>query len=1029
MESFVRRRYPKRSIANLAIDAFTFWFSYYAAPIAICLFSVLVVLLPDRAIELGNPAPLWMHVLSDADGRLNALDAFKTLAMQPLQQHYSTHLSEKPVWFMVEAPRGVRSDRSSSSTSIPSMSILLPSKHIRRIACFDDPTSSEIGSVSSAGGAAGSLTHSGSGIAVDAGRRERLVCRAVFSGPAVFSAFLVSPAELKGINDSYHRRAGLLEGGLATLATFVLITAIINRDWVYVLFATWLFGNLRLGAISMGWDDQWFGFAIPDQWVSLIRKITVPVYYILTYALFQALFKADLKRVGHERLLRVVQWLGALLLVASVVLSVPRFLPFMWITVSIGIAVIIFILARLLVVAPSRTVIWYSGALAVALTATFGEVASAVLEKTSVFPTLNSVTAALASSLMAALAIAEQIRAERSERLRAQAALSKAYDFSPVGLFTLAADGRFVRHNPALEAMLGMGRNDMNRHWDDYFPAGSWQTIYRQAVESGAVEIELSRRVGLSNSDRSQPLEGHSIASSGGLTIREDVAAMSATDDDGALHQHLLIKAAYSGAHLEGSVQDITERQQAIQTLSFLAEHDPLTGALNRRGIDTHIADAMAAGDCVLAPIIIAYLDLDRFKLINDLFGHQIGDEVLKQVCRRIETRVPPSGAVCRVGGDEFIILMRNTPLSSATPICEAIVDAIGEEPYQIGTRAFQVHASLGVVEAPAGMPPQEIISAADSACREAKQNGNGRIVVYKNDACMFEEHARDLSLMQRFNGGELPFAGLYLEMQPIMSIRAPYESLDFEVLLRMRGSDGAIIPPSKVISAAEANGSISSVDKWVMEKTLHWIESNRAMLPRTTYVSVNVSGASLNDERFVTEVGQLFRRYRQVVPLICIEITEGVALHDLSNTRRLIDSAQRLGAKVALDDFGAGYTSFPYLRDLPADALKIDGGFVREIHRNPANAAIVEAAIGLARNLGMQSIAEWVEDARTLELLQTMRVDYVQGFAIARPQSPEALLAATSAADFIEDPEILELIGPRPTYESRADRSPESMH
>lgn len=1029
MESFVRRRYPERSLANLAIDAFTFWFSYYAAPIAICLVSVLVLLLPDRALEIRNHAPLWMHVLSDTGGRLNALDAFKALAMQPLQQRYSTHLSEKPIWFMVEAPHAAGVDGSARPTSMPSMSVLLPSKHIRQIACFDESTFSQIGSFSNIGVSAGSLTRSGSGIAVDAGQRQRLACRAVFSGPAVFSAFLVSSAELKGINDSFHRRAGLLEGGLATLAAFVLITAIINRDWVYVLFAAWLFGNLRLGAISMGWDDQWFGSSIPEQWVSLIRKITVPVYYILTYALFQALFKADLKRVGHERLLRAVQWLGPILLVASVVLPVPRFLPFMWITVSVGIAVVIFTLARLLVVAPSRTAIWYSAALAVALMATFGEVASAALGNVFAFSTLNSVTAALVSSLMAALAIAEQIRAERTERLRAQAALSNAYDFSPVGLFTLAGDGRFVRRNPALEAMLGMGRNEKNRHWDDYFPAGSWQAIYRQAVESGTVEIELSRSVGLSDSECPRSLEGHSIASSGGLTTREGVIAIPTTDGDGALRQHLLIKAAYSGAYLEGSVQDITERQQAIQTLSFLAEHDPLTGALNRRGIDTHIADAMTAGDSAFAPLIIAYLDLDRFKLINDLFGHQIGDEVLKQVCRRIETRLPPSGAVCRVGGDEFIILMQNTPLALATPICEAIVDAIGEEPYQIGTRAFQVRASLGLIEAPAGMPPQEIISAADSACREAKQTGSGRIVVYKNDACMFEEHARDLSLMERFSGEELPFAGLYLEMQPIMSLRTPYEALDFEVLLRMRGPDGAVILPSKVISAAEANGSISSLDKWVMEKTLHWIESNRAMLPRTTYVSVNVSGASLNDERFVTEVAKLFRRYRKVVPLICIEITEGVVLHDLSNTRRLIDSAQRLGAKVALDDFGAGYTSFPYLRDLPADALKIDGGFVRDIHRNPANAAIVEAAIGLARNLGMQSIAEWVEDAQTLELLQTMRVDYVQGFAIARPQSPEVLLAATSAADFIEDPEILELIGPRPTYDSRADPSPESMH
>lgn len=1016
MELFARRRYPERGVANLAIDAFSFFFSYYAVPIAIGIFSVIVLLLPDKAPEPRNSAPVWMQVLSDPDGHLDLADAVKALTIKSLQNNYNTHLSEKPVWFAIKAP-GLEGVKDSAVATSPS-AVFFPSKHIRQIACFDGFTLLPIGNLSDSGVSAGSLTRSGSGVSVEIGQHEYLVCKAIFSGPAVLSAFWVSSADLKRVNDSFHRHAGLLEGGLATLAAFVLITAIINRDWVYVLFAAWLFGNLRLGAISMGWDDQWFGASIPLQWVSLIRKITVPIYYILTYALFRALFKANLERVGYERLLRVVQWLGPILLVASVVLPVPTFLPVMWGIVSFGIVVVIFILARLLVVAPSRTVLWYSAALAVALMATFGEIASAVLGKRFAVPTLNSVTAALVSSLMAALAIAEQIRAERAQRLRAQAALIEAYEFSPVGLFTLAANGRFVRHNPALEEMLGMGRNETDRHWDDYFPAGSWQSIYRQTAKCGTVEIELTRSVELTDSKRSGTDGLKATGSSVGLTTREDFIVTPGAH--GAMHQHLLIKAAYVGAQLEGSVQDITERQQAIQTLGFLADHDPLTGALNRRGIDTLITGAMTAA----VPLIIAYLDLDRFKLINDLFGHQSGDEVLKQVCLRIDTRLPPSGVICRVGGDEFIVLIRNTPVGEAAMLCQTIVDAIGEEPYQIGTRAFQVRASLGLIEAPAGMSAQEVISAADTACREAKENGNGRIVVYKHDARMFAEHARDLSLMERFSSGELPYAGLYLEMQPIMSLRTPYETLDFEVLLRMRAPDGTNIPPSKVISAAEANGSISALDMWVMETTLRWIQTNHAKLPGTTYVSVNVSGASLNDERFVTEIGTLFRRYQPVVPLICIEITEGVALHDLNNTRRLIDSAQSLGAKVALDDFGAGYTSFSYLRDLPADALKIDGGFVRDMRANPANAAIVEAAIGLARNLGMQSIAEWVEDAQTLELLQAMNVDYVQGFAIARPQAPEMLLAATSAADFVTDPEILELIGPMPSRDA-----PESMH
>jgi len=371
--------------------------------------------------------------------------------------------------------------------------------------------------------------------------------------------------------------------------------------------------------------------------------------------------------------------------------------------------------------------------------------------------------------------------------------------------------------------------------------------------------------------------------------------------------------------------------------------------------------------------------------------------------------------------------LFRDTPLAMAASTSQAIIDAIGRESYQIGQRAFHVHASVGLIESPMDFRAEEAVSAADSACREAKLNGNGRVVVYESDAPMFVERHRELSLIERFSG-DLPLTGLFLEMQPIMSLKTPYDTLDFEVLLRMRGPDNTVIAPAKVIAAAEANGTISAVDKWVMETTISWIDHNLARLSRTNFVSINVSAASLNDERFVAEVGDLLRRYQHVVPMLCIEITEGVALRDLNNTRRLIDSVQCLGAKVALDDFGAGYTSFPYLTELPVDALKIDGGFVRRIREFSANAAIVEAIVGLARNLGMQSIAEWVEDAQTLDILQTMGVDYVQGFAIARPQLPEVILAATSAADFITDPEILALIGPRTEAYASSDRSTSSL-
>jgi EAL domain-containing protein (putative c-di-GMP-specific phosphodiesterase class I) len=247
--------------------------------------------------------------------------------------------------------------------------------------------------------------------------------------------------------------------------------------------------------------------------------------------------------------------------------------------------------------------------------------------------------------------------------------------------------------------------------------------------------------------------------------------------------------------------------------------------------------------------------------------------------------------------------------------------------------------------------------------------------------------------------------------MQPIMSLSAPTESLNFEVLLRMRAPDGTTLPAGKVIVAAEESGNIAAIDRWVMTTLLTWIEKHQHMLPNTQFICVNLSGGSLNDEQFMEDVFALFAQHRSIVHYLCLEITESVALHDLENTQRFISRVHDMGGKIALDDFGAGYTSFKYLKALSADALKIDGEFVRSMCAHPADIAIVEAIVALARNLGMRSVAEWVEDVDTLRALQEIGVDYVQGFLVARPQDSSAILAASSAASFVKDPEVISFV------------------
>ena len=282
--------------------------------------------------------------------------------------------------------------------------------------------------------------------------------------------------------------------------------------------------------------------------------------------------------------------------------------------------------------------------------------------------------------------------------------------------------------------------------------------------------------------------------------------------------------------------------------------------------------------------------------------------------------------------------------------------------------------------------------------------------MVYEKHAVAFQQHEAELKLITLLSTSTAT-DGLYLEMQPIMSLTAPHESLNFEVLLRMRDPDGNVVPTDRLIAAGESSGRMGMIDRWVLSTTLAWLNTHYTQLKHTKFVCMNLSGASLNDEKFLQDVYALLEKNLPIVGQLCLEITESVALHDLENTRRFVDKVRGYGAKVALDDFGAGYTSFSYLKEFTADLLKIDGSFIVNMNQHPANIAIVEAIVNLAKNLGMKVIAEWAEDNATVQTLTEIGVDYVQGYAVARPQHPDKMLSAKSSASFIQDDELTQYV------------------
>lgn len=943
-------------------------FSAVWVPLLVAGFSLCAWLWwPHQYASDVTPTPLAFRVLPVGPSTAESLEqAQLATPLAPPVDHWNTQRSETPLWLWLDLPP----DRLGQPLAVE-----FPSRHAVSIRCWDGQTLQVLGTGSHSSNE-GDMSAQRSGFVLQTpSAPAHLLCQSAFVGPARVSAQLWIPGALAQATLEYHRNSGLLDGGMLVLAAFVLIFGLINRDVHYLLFASWLVINLRMAALSTGWDTQWLGHTIPFEWLVRLRPATLALYYVATFTLFMSLFRSELEKAGQAWLITVARWSCIPLLVLSVTLPYATFLPIIWAASGLGIAGLVVLLTQILLRTWSRVAFWYAASLTVTLFASLHEVAAAALGLQGAIGSFNSVTAALASSLLASLAIAELMREAQQQRLQAQSKLEQTYTAIPIGLFTLNAHGGFLSVNPALREMLRpQVVQEHTDHWSDYFGADSWHTLVDRTLAGEPTEMELNLP---------QP--------------------------DGSVRR-LWLTAMLSAGKIEGTLQDITEKALATQHLQFLANHDPLTKVLNRRGIEVALQQGLA-GLALDRPLAVAYLDLDRFKLINDLYGHTAGDTVLQQVCERAKRPLTPYMHLGRVGGDEFLLVLENTPLHQAEAVCREMVRNLSQHPYQVGERAFHVRCSIGLIEVGLGSSSKDIVSAADRACREAKTQHQQGLVVYDKASRVFSEHEAEMHLVEHISNGE-QIDGLFLEMQPIMSLRAPYASLNFEVLLRMRDEHGDRVPTDRLIRAGENAGRMGLIDRWVLTSTLDWLELNAHNLQANQFVCLNLSGASLNDERFKEDVYLMLDHHRTIASRICLEITESVALHDTGNTRLFIDRVRSFGAKVALDDFGAGYTSFSYLKDLPADILKIDGSFIVNMNRHPANIAIVEAIVSLAQNLGMKTIAEWAEDFETVETLAEIGVDYVQGFVVARPQPPADLLLATSSAAFIRDEVLNRYLG-----------------
>ena len=432
---------------------------------------------------------------------------------------------------------------------------------------------------------------------------------------------------------------------------------------------------------------------------------------------------------------------------------------------------------------------------------------------------------------------------------------------------------------------------------------------------------------------------------------------------------------------------DVSESRDLNRRLSYHASHDILTGLVNRAEFENRVERALKSARARETSYALLYLDLDQFKIVNDSCGHSAGDALLGQLGTLLKSKIRWRDTLARLGGDEFGVLLESCSLDEAMNTAETLRMAIGEYKFLWEERNFRLGVSIGVVPITADNEDvAALLTAADSACAAAKEAGRNRIHSFQENDIDLMRRRREMQWAARINNA-LEEDRFELFRQTIQPLQVEEEGAHYEILLRMRDENGGIISPGLFIEAAERYGITPSIDRWVIRSAFRWLVSEADERERLSLCSINLSGQSLGDEKFLPFVVDQFQMSGIDATKICFEITETAAIASYSQANRFINALKELGCKFALDDFGTGLSSFGYLKHFPVDFLKIDGSFVKEILHDPIDREMVRSINEIGHLTGKKTIAEFAENEEIITMLRGMGIDYAQGYGVSEPK------------------------------------------
>jgi diguanylate cyclase (GGDEF)-like protein/PAS domain S-box-containing protein len=570
-----------------------------------------------------------------------------------------------------------------------------------------------------------------------------------------------------------------------------------------------------------------------------------------------------------------------------------------------------------------------------------------------------------------------------ASRREAEARFRTAFEHAPIGICVVAArgerPGQWLSVNPAMGEMLG---------WD---PAELIELPLRDFVHPEDRWISRRSLIALARGDEERVSVECRLLHRDGRVLWTLVTAAAVRDADGKPRHAVL------------QVVDITERKRFEGRLQHLADHDTLTGLFNRRRFEAELDRVLAEAERYARPGAVVVLDLDGFKYVNDTLGHRAGDELIARLANTLRAELRESDVIARLGGDEFGIILPESSPEQAGAVARKLLAAVERDGVVADdARHARVTASAGLAlfDGRDGLGAEELLVEADIAMYDAKEAGRNRAASSERDGAGPGRHASRLSWLERIRAA-LAHGAFELEAQPIVALEKgePDERRvpAFELLLRMRSDGGELLPPATFLPIAERFDLIGDIDRWVLRRAVALLRREHAA-GREVTLSVNVSGRTIGDAAFAGWLEELLTREPVPARRLIVEITETAAIVNLERARTLADVLRRFGGLLALDDFGAGFASFTYLKHLRFDVLKIDGEFVRGLHDDPSDRLVVEAVVTIARGLGTPSLAEFVGDADTLDAVRALGVDYAQGFHLGRPAPVEEALARSGA-------------------------------